>query len=73
MEQRVHLSEKLLARRWELSHRTLERWRHNEHGPSFLKIGRRILYRFSDIEAFETGQFHALAAAQSRAASRRAQ
>ena len=53
MEQPEHLSEKLLARRWGLSHRTLERWRHDGHGPAYLKIGGRVVYQRADIEAFE--------------------
>ena len=53
MERTENLSEKLLARRWGLSHRTLERWRHDEHGPAYLKVGGRILYRIADIEAYE--------------------
>jgi hypothetical protein len=47
------LSSKLLARRWGLSHRTLERWRHDGTGPAFLKIGCRIMYRLEDIQTFE--------------------
>jgi len=53
MEQPEHLSEKLLARRWGLSHRTLERWRHDGHGPVYLKIGGRVVYQRADIEAYE--------------------
>ena len=53
MEQIECLSSKLLARRWGLSHRTLERWRHDGTGPAFLKIGGRIMYRLEDIQAFE--------------------
>ena len=56
MEQSGHLSEKLLARRWGLSHRTLERWRHDDHGPAYLKIGGRIVYAVADIEAFEVAR-----------------
>ena len=56
MEWTECLSEKLLARRWGLSHRTLERWRHDENGPAYLKIGGRIVYRLSDIEAYEAVQ-----------------
>lgn len=56
MERTDCLSEKLLARRWGLSHRTLERWRHDEIGPAYLKIGGRIVYRLSDIEAYEAVQ-----------------
>ena len=56
MELSECFSEKLLARRWGLSHRTLERWRHDEIGPAYLKIGGRIVYRLSDIEAYEAGR-----------------
>ncbi len=52
----THLSEKLLARRWGLSHRTLERWRHDAQGPAYLKVGGRIIYRIEDIEAFEVSR-----------------
>ena len=46
-------SEKYLARRWGRSHRTLERWRSEGRGPAFHKIEGRILYRHSDVDAFE--------------------
>ena len=42
-----------LARRWKLSHRTLERWRWIGCGPSYTKIGRRVVYRLVDVEEFE--------------------
>jgi hypothetical protein len=42
-----------LARRWAVSIRTLERWRWQKRGPSYLKIMGRILYREDDIVAFE--------------------
>jgi excisionase family DNA binding protein len=32
------------------SHRTLETWRRNGNGPPFIRIGRRVLYRGTDIE-----------------------
>ena len=55
--QRKHcLNQKELARRWGISHRTLERWRYAGEGPAFLKLGGRVLYRLSDIEAFEQSQ-----------------
>ena len=56
MERTEHLSEKLLARRWGLSHRTLERWRHDAYGPAYLKVGGRVIYRIDDIEAYEAAQ-----------------
>lgn len=51
-----HLNQVELARRWSLSHRTLERWRWEGRGPQYLKIGGRVVYRLSDIEAYEAGR-----------------
>jgi transposase-like protein len=42
-----------LASRWSMNSNTLRYWRWNGQGPSFLKIGRRVLYRMEDIEQFE--------------------
>ncbi|PQO24004.1 hypothetical protein C2I36_05255 [Rhodobacteraceae bacterium WD3A24] len=50
------LNQKELARRWGISHRTLERWRYTGQGPAFLKLGGRVLYRLADVEAFEQSQ-----------------
>lgn len=49
----IHLSQTDVAERWQISPRTLERWRWEGAGPIHLKIGGRILYRIEDIEAFE--------------------
>ena len=49
----VCLSQIELAARWKISHRTLERWRWAQEGPRYLKIGGRVVYRRSDVEAFE--------------------
>lgn len=70
MERSEHLSEKLLARRWGLSHRTLERWRYAARGPAFLKVGGRIVYRIEDIEAYEASRRRQPAAVTSAAAGR---
>lgn len=51
-----HLNQIQLARRWNISHRTLERWRWLGHGPSFIKIGGRVVYREEDVEAFEVAR-----------------
>ena len=53
MDRVKSLTGKLLGRRWGLSYRTLERWRHDRIGPVYLKIGGRIVYRLEDIEAYE--------------------
>jgi len=46
-----HLNQVELAHRWSISPRTLERWRWL--GPTYLKVGGRVLYRIEDVEAFE--------------------
>lgn len=55
MENQNFLNQSDLARRWKLSPRTLERWRWEGFGPPHLKIGGRILYRMSDVQAYEDG------------------
>jgi len=51
-----HLNQIELADRWNISHRTLERWRWAGEGPCYLKIGGRVVYRQEDIEAYEASQ-----------------
>jgi hypothetical protein len=53
-----HLDQKGLAERWLISPRTLEQWRWQGRGPRFLKISRRVVYRLTDIEAFEAASLH---------------
>ena len=53
-----HLNQVRLARRWNLSPRTLERWRWLNQGPRYLKIGGRVVYRLEDVEAFENEVAH---------------
>jgi helix-turn-helix protein len=53
-----HLDQKHLAERWLISPRTLEQWRWQGRGPRYLKIGGRVVYRLSDIEAFESARVH---------------
>ena len=54
--QNRHLNQIELSDRWNISHRTLERWRWTGEGPQFLKIGGRVVYRHEDVEAFEQAQ-----------------
>ena len=54
-----HIDQKGLAERWLISPRTLEQWRWQRRGPRYLKICRRVVYRLSDIEAFEAANLHA--------------
>lgn len=36
---------------------TLAYWRHRGEGPQFAKVGKRVLYRRADVEAWLTDQF----------------
>ena len=60
-----HLNQIDLARRWNISHRTLERWRWKQEGPIFVKLGGRVVYRLEDIESFERGRMRASTAGKS--------
>ena len=46
-------NENQLARRWDISHRTLQQWRLMGIGPVYLKLGNRVSYRREDVEAYE--------------------
>ncbi|MFU8778864.1 MAG: helix-turn-helix transcriptional regulator [Roseovarius sp.] len=50
------LNQARLANRWQISPRTLERWRWTGEGPAFLKIGGRVVYRLEDVEAYENSR-----------------
>ena len=51
--QRIALDENELAARWGLSVKTLRRWRQEHLGPIFCKLGSRVTYLISEVEAFE--------------------
>jgi hypothetical protein len=46
-----------LADRWRVSPRTIEEWRRRQCPPHPLRIGRRVLYRLTDVEALERAEF----------------
>jgi hypothetical protein len=48
-----HLTQAELAERWQVSQRTLERWRVEDTGPAWLKLNGRIRYRLKDVLDFE--------------------
>jgi hypothetical protein len=54
----IFLTEAELADRRH-SRRSLQRWRGAGSGPPFLRLGRRIVYRRSDVEEFEAAQVDA--------------
>lgn len=64
-----HLRQADVAERWNVSPRTLERWRCTGQGPQFLKVGGRVVYRIEDIEAFEARQARASAAVKTNPAA----
>ena len=49
----IALNENELAIRWGLSVKTLRRWRQEQLGPVFCKLGARVTYLISEVEAFE--------------------
>jgi len=51
--ERIALDENELAIRWGLSVKTLRRWRQEQLGPIYCKLGRRVTYLIHEIEAFE--------------------
>jgi hypothetical protein len=50
---RIALDENELAARWGLSVKTLRRWRQEQLGPVFCKLGARVTYLLTEVEAFE--------------------
>lgn len=50
---RLALDEHELATRWGLSVKTLRRWRQEQLGPVFCKLGARVTYLIPEVEAFE--------------------
>jgi len=58
MQEKICFTQKELARRWTLSHRTLERWRWASEGPAYMKIGGRIVYRLEDVLTYEKERLH---------------
>ena len=57
--QAAHLTQHDLARRWRMSERTLEAWRWRKRGPPYLRIGGKIIYRRSDVLAYEAAHLRA--------------
>lgn len=54
-----HMDQTDLAERWNISARTLERWRWIGEGPRYVKLGGRVRYRLEDVEAYEAQQARA--------------
>ena len=53
---KLNFTENELAQRWGVSPKTLQRWRSENRGPSYLKLSKRVTYPVEDILAFEHKQ-----------------
>jgi hypothetical protein len=49
----TYLNPHELAARFRVSPRTLERWRWLKTGPNYIKLGGKIVYALTDVEAYE--------------------
>ena len=49
----IRWSQAQLAKHWQVSEGTLERWRSEGIGPIYLNLMGRVHYRLSDISAYE--------------------
>lgn len=49
----ITMTTKALAKKWNISPGTLANWRSQKRGPKFLRLGRKVVYKFEDIEKFE--------------------
>jgi hypothetical protein len=49
----ARLTQRSLADRWNVSEKTLERWRWAGKGPRYLKLGARVVYPLEEVERFE--------------------
>lgn len=47
------LTEQMLAQRWFCSTSWLQRWRMDERGSGYLKIGGKVLHRLEDVRLYE--------------------
>jgi hypothetical protein len=53
MRERTFLTQKELSDRWRLSSRTLEGWRVKGIGPTYVRIGSRVIYSVEAVLKFE--------------------
>jgi hypothetical protein len=51
-----YLPESALCEQYPFSPRTVQRWRATGDGPPYIRVGRRILYRRSDVEEWLSSQ-----------------
>jgi glycine/D-amino acid oxidase-like deaminating enzyme len=52
--QKMMINEVVRAERWNLSPKTLQRWRSEGRGPRFMKMSRRVVYPMDEVLDFES-------------------
>lgn len=52
--QKMMINEAELAERWNLSPKTLQRWRSEGRGPRFMKMSKRVVYPMDEVLDFES-------------------
>ena len=52
------ISEARLGEHWNVSTRTLQRWRAEGEGPRWMRLGKKVVYRRSDVRQFEVEQIN---------------
>jgi predicted DNA-binding transcriptional regulator AlpA len=52
-QQMTTLTDTELATRWGMTTKTLYRWRTQNRGPRYLKLGKKILYPLTAVEEYE--------------------
>jgi len=55
-----HLSEKELSNRWHVSRRTLQRWRSENKGAAYIKVGSCVRYPLDAVEMYELSHTNAI-------------
>ncbi len=55
-----HLSEKELSNRWHVSRRSLQRWRSENKGPTYIKVGSCVRYPLDAVEMYELTHTNAI-------------
>ena len=48
-----HLTTEEVAKRFRVSHTRVRNWRYADKGPRWFKVGKRVLYRADDVQAWE--------------------
>jgi len=56
---KLNLTERELAEMWNVSPKTLQRWRSEGRGPSYLKLSKKVVYPLEQIKAFESQALYA--------------